>query len=231
MAKRKYSKKKNVVKTMSKRKRSGPIFRVPFTEKRFVTFKYRDFQNLSVGTNLAATQVYRINSCYDPDLTGIGKQPRYWDQLANSNLYQLYLVHSVTYKVTFINKSASNDAIVSVKLRDVATSASSAEEHYLSSELPKVHLKTLLPLGQSTSRVTIKGKSDIWPLLSNSKASYFTSRSAYQSGWNASPADQAYMVITATDNPQGAAGCDVDMFVDIYYHVELFDNAMNQVSS
>jgi len=46
-------------------------------------------------------QIYRLNSVFDPDFTGGGHQPLYYDQV--SPLYTNYLVHAVKVDVTFTN--------------------------------------------------------------------------------------------------------------------------------
>lgn len=51
---------------------------------------------------------YRLNSLYDPDLTGAGHQPYGYDQI--SALYRRYLVRGV--KITIIFNNPSHDGIV-----------------------------------------------------------------------------------------------------------------------
>lgn len=55
---------------------------------------YADMYQLNTGATTAAGQAFRISSLFDPDLTGIGHQPRYFDQLAA--LYDRYRVDAVT---------------------------------------------------------------------------------------------------------------------------------------
>lgn len=47
------------------------------------------------------TYQFRLNSLYDPNLTGSGHQCMYYDQLAN--IYNRYRVTGVKYRITFTN--------------------------------------------------------------------------------------------------------------------------------
>ena len=58
---------------------------------------------------IAADRVFRLNSLYDPDLTGVGHQPAGFDQLMT--LYKYYAVVAASAHVTFQNTDTSNEAI------------------------------------------------------------------------------------------------------------------------
>ena len=68
-----------------------------------VRLKYAQPFIVASTTNL---QQFRGNSCFDPDFTGSGHQPHYFDQYAL--LYKRYLVSSCAIRVTATNNS--NDA-------------------------------------------------------------------------------------------------------------------------
>lgn len=209
---RNYSKKKVV------KRRTEPIYRIPYPKSRAVMFKYSYFNNISVTTDSVGTQKFRANSLFDPDFTGIGQQPRYYDQLCTENLYTLYRVDSIGYNVKYINKSTSSDALVGVSFRNQASSVpADATALWHEKELAYTTVKTLLPLGQSGSRTTIKGKLQMSSILASSKLSYKTDRSSYESLFSSNPAAVCFMMVMVSDDPNNNAGTDIDIYVTIYF--------------
>lgn len=215
-----------VNKKRKKRRKSGPIFRLPYPKKRFVMFKFADHFNLNPGTTTYEGVQFQANSIFDPAGTSGVAQPRYFDQLVVSNLYTLYQVHSIGYRVEFINKSTTSDALVSVLFRKDATSLPAGNSaHWEDKELQYSYVKTLLPLGQSNSRCVIKGRMDCAKILATSKFSYLSDRSSYQALFNANPAAIMFMNVGASDDPNGSAGADVDVYVTLYMNAELSELA------
>lgn len=60
---------------------------------------YGDVITLTVPAGGLASNTFRLNSLYDPDLTNVGHQPQWFDQLAN--VYQRYRVKGSKITVTF----------------------------------------------------------------------------------------------------------------------------------
>lgn len=108
MPKRKRSRKR-VASSKSKRARKGRsslfskgkkkgtsskvVIRSPtgLPDRLFVKLKYTTLVQLTSVVGAIARNVFRGNSCYDPDLTGAGNQPYLFDQW--SALYSEYIVH------------------------------------------------------------------------------------------------------------------------------------------
>ncbi len=55
---------------------------------------------------------FRGNSVFDPDLTGAGAQPNYFDNW--SNMYNSYVVLSSKIKIDILNRTATNPVLVGV---------------------------------------------------------------------------------------------------------------------
>ena len=62
-----------------------------------------DFVGADPPLGSATANIFRCNSLFDPDFTGVGHQPMGFDQMAT--LYRSYRVHHVSFKVTFRNSN------------------------------------------------------------------------------------------------------------------------------
>lgn len=92
---------------------------IGFPQKLSVRMKYGD--SFTIGTITAGTawyNVFRTNSIFDPDVTGIGHQPRYHDQLAA--LYAFYYVKKTSIKVTF-HPSTDSGSIIGFVIPDASS--------------------------------------------------------------------------------------------------------------
>lgn len=79
--------------------RRSPFVNI-FPEKKFVNMLYADeFLLTPGGVGLGDFHVFRANSIFDPDLTGVGHQPRYHDTL--QSIYERYVVVGSTINVRF----------------------------------------------------------------------------------------------------------------------------------
>ena len=56
----------------------------PFPRTARKTLRYADTLLMTSSSGAAFYQVFRLNSCFDPDLTGTGHQPYYFDQFCSS---------------------------------------------------------------------------------------------------------------------------------------------------
>ncbi len=71
----------------------------------YVKLKYCFQEEISnIGGGLTTHQ-FRGNSCFDPDFTGIGQQPRYFDEY--SAMYRNYRVMATGVKTRYINRTGT----------------------------------------------------------------------------------------------------------------------------
>jgi len=77
---------------------SGPVNGFP--EVLRTSLRYQDQYTLTSSSGSAGVWLFRLNSLFDPDLTGVGHQPLYYDQL--TGIYQYYRVRSTRMHVTFL---------------------------------------------------------------------------------------------------------------------------------
>jgi hypothetical protein len=67
--------------------------------RKIMWLKYCDVQTVSLATVTATTQVYNLNSLFDPDRTGTGHQPYGFDQI--KAFYNRYRVLHTRWKLVF----------------------------------------------------------------------------------------------------------------------------------
>lgn len=70
-----------------------------FPDELVTTMRYSDIITLTSAAGAVTSNVFRMGSLFDPDSTGTGHQPYYFDQL--SALYNNYVVLKSTLKVQF----------------------------------------------------------------------------------------------------------------------------------
>jgi len=80
-----------------------------FPETLITNMKYSDNVILTSNAGAVVGNIFRMNSLFDPDYTGTGHQPLYFDQFAAS--YGRYIVMSSKATFKFTPVSASPDAV------------------------------------------------------------------------------------------------------------------------
>jgi len=121
------------------------MFISPFPPSRSATFKYADATTLTEASNAGVFQVFDLGSLYDPDYTGVGHQPMYFDQLVTVNgPYRRYRVLSGVVRVKILNASSTVSAICTASLSPYITTPSSRIQ---AAEKPNCVRKDIMPLG------------------------------------------------------------------------------------
>lgn len=89
--------------------------------KKLVKMRYVTHVSINSASGLVASNCFRANSVYDPDQTGVGHQPAYYDQCAA--IWNHYRVVSSRIKASFVNNGseATIAATVGIKLDDEGT--------------------------------------------------------------------------------------------------------------
>lgn len=82
----------------------GRSIPVGFPDKILSKVRYHDSEPLAIAGGAISKYVYRWNSMFDPDFTGVGHQPLFRDTFAA--VYDHYAVVSAVAKVKFINTAA-----------------------------------------------------------------------------------------------------------------------------
>lgn len=98
---------------LARRARRPSLYKNPIPVSRYIKFKFADtaYELTPPGTGIfTATYVFRGNSLFDPDVTGIGVQPYGYDQLTGAGgvgIFSHYCVYSSKIRVHIVPSSTS----------------------------------------------------------------------------------------------------------------------------
>ncbi len=160
-----------------------------FPDRYFCKLKYTDVETIS-GTGVTGDMVYRINSLFDPNFTGVGSQPLSFDQL--SAVYQKYLVLRCDWEVTATNLN-STAAFITAVPTDVTVSGSSMQSL---SEIKRSVTKALSINSGGAATVVLRGSVDMSDL--HGQLDIDSDPDEY-SLVSTNPQDVAYLTIRAAD--------------------------------
>jgi hypothetical protein len=96
-----------------------------FPDKLVTTLKYSQAINFT-GSASPSSQVFAINSAFDPDFSGTGHQPSYYDKF--SAVYSRYFVEAFDIDVVFSNESATVPVYYAVCYSDQNIGGNTVEE-------------------------------------------------------------------------------------------------------
>lgn len=108
---------------------------IPFPRKTFTTLTYTDNRLLQQGAaGTVANYQYCINDIFDPNFTGAGGQPKYFDTLlgatGGSAPYRLFKVHAAKIKATFYSYTGStvSDVMAYVGVQSSSTTSEAPQD-------------------------------------------------------------------------------------------------------
>lgn len=133
---------------------------------------------------------FRLNSIFDPDFTGIGRQPTGHDEMAN--LFATYCVVAATYKVSFLNTSATSNYIIGVYSNDTNSLPADANRAIEQGECQWTQVSA-----QDGSVKEFKGRVDMPKLFGKSYQAYI-SDSNFNTPFGQNPGDGAYLTLFAS---------------------------------
>lgn len=123
--KRHYRRKATARRKTKLTRRTRPSYTVsktsPLPDRAFTKLRYSSLGALTyAGFGVPAANQFRVNSLFDPDLSGTGHQPLAFDQYAG--IYNRYRVYGMKWKITFSNRSTTYQGEVAIQSRpNVAT--------------------------------------------------------------------------------------------------------------
>lgn len=110
--------------TVAKKPTVVRLGRQPFPKQLMQTLKYTSLVSITCALGVAPVYFFIANGMYDPDTSGAGHQPYYYDQV--SVIYDHYVVLKSRIKVTVVNGGANNELLVTLGLEDDTTAPANA---------------------------------------------------------------------------------------------------------
>lgn len=225
---RKGAKKSFSSKRYSKQGKSTGMISAPFTRCSFGTLTYAYSGLLFSGAaGTVATRYFSQNDIFDPDYTGVGGQPKYFDSMLGATggaaPYSKFRVHASKIKLVVYpySNNTQSDVVVSV-LAQTGTTAqgpTDLEDFYT---LPYIKTRNVAQVGSYkpttlTHRCKTKWLYGVTDLDSPD----------FAGGYNASPGNRSLWSVNAISLDSGAVTY-VNIVVVIKYYVEYFN--MNKVA-
>ena len=97
----------------------------PLKTQQLVKFNYGEHFDINPGAGTAGQYVFSCNGLFDPNISGIGHQPRGFDQVMT--LYDHYVVVGSKITVYAWNPDTVYGAMVSVHIQDTSTTTTDIE--------------------------------------------------------------------------------------------------------
>lgn len=193
----------------------------PFPPQMDVKLRYCWQNGLSTpGVGFSGTfgteQVFRLNSLFDPDLTGTGHQPFGFDQL--TPIYGRYVVSGVDVDIEFFN-SNSDDLIAAFTIQSGQNTTALAGSTIESAvERQSVMVRSVPTTGQNRWKYT-----EHFPIhaIEGQVPGIVYRDDAYQSLVNSSPINQCYLRLAAACSV--ANGKLVQCQVVLTYHARFLE--------
>lgn len=197
----------------------------PFPDSFITRFRYvEDFlQTSSVGANFNVWQ-WRMNSLYDPNVSGGGHQPRGFDQLCGAAApYSKYRVFAFTYRVSCTTYDSATgtqrDSMFICEPTNGATIPGSTIEDVL--EHPRAKYKMQ---AENAPTVVLKGHVSLPKLAGRTRAQYMADSDLYAANYNSSPGEDMYLNTYSfvTDTTTGNT-VKTHWTIEFTYFAQLFD--------
>jgi len=187
------------------------------SDRMIVDLRYVE-PTLSFTGAIAFDQVYNLNSLQDPDVTGGGHQPQFFDQW--SGFYNRYRVLSTLVEIDFINNSASVVPKLGVVANNSVTSMVTALAFNNAVEGPGSWMKLV---SEAAGMNVIRYRRRFYPhQVTGVTKQQYDIDDRFQAQFSASPAESICLHIMAQDFGFGsnvAVLCDVKLT----YRAELWD--------
>jgi len=181
--------------------------RLGFPAQKHVSMAYVSRHRLTTSVGSVSMQQFRLNSLYDPDLTGSGHQPMGFDQWAA--FYNHYVVTKCAYEIEFLDVSSTApvQSTLAFHVSDDATIATDLEE--------LTELGSQAAMASIYGPTVISGTVDIADFFRRPKNT-LTLDSELRSAVTTSPSDVVVGSIVSQTNSQASSGT-IDVIVKLVF--------------
>lgn len=183
-----------------------------------VKLRYVEKNSISPGVaGIPNTKIFSLNGLYDPDISGAGNQPRFFDTYCGSDegvgMYKHYTVLGARATCDFYSQDATYDNRVYVSVQD-STNVSTSWYYY--EESADIKKTTIGKTGSSDAykRLSLNWSARRWFAKPN-----VTTERDLTGNDTSNPLEQAYMHVT-TANPQGVDTGSIYVITTIDYIVK-----------
>jgi hypothetical protein len=181
---------------------------------------YVDNFELASTTGLALKS-YSCNSLHDPDYSGTGHQPQYYDQWFNSvegnGLYHKYLVRAVEYEITVYN-TRTDPTVFCIFPTTHGNVPDVSDSFNAMCEAPWAHVKQLSNSDSGEGQHTFRGK----VVISALEGVKLLDPSSYQGTYGSSPGFQPLLTL-ASRRPDGTNNINTTVSLRLTYVVDGYD--------
>ena len=205
---------------------------VPFPPVSYKCLTYADdtYRLVQSLTDIAAMYEYRGNSCFDPDLTGVGAQPRYFDTFCGaqdtSAPYGNYNVMASKIIVDIYQDPAASSQLGTVyvqPVRGTTVGVGNANEMIGIMELPNIRRKEV-GLNTSWKPLRLKSYMKTSAIFGDTNA---TSAADFQANYATNPALGWKWVVGAVNIiPGGLFSCYVKVTLKLYVQFSLLNRVV-----
>lgn len=205
MVRRKYLKRKP--KRRFRKRKSKVLSNGPLSIKMKTRMRYNECVSITPVTSQSAGYVFRCNSLMDPNATGVGHQPRGYDQLMT--LYDHYTVIGAKITARIFN-SSTQPATIGIAIKDESTPYTDPED-YMESRVLTTRTLGARGAGEATNAtLSMAVNPNKFLGISNPLASAFV-----RGGLAVNPAEMCYFHIFAYDPSGDTPGTiSIDVTID-----------------
>lgn len=195
-----------------------------FPDRARTKLKYSDIMTITTGAGGVGLHVFRGNSIFDPDQTGVGHQPMYHDNY--ENIYQRYLVRGAKCQIKAVNHSGTDSCILMLvastdqfAMGDVNAQTTLEQNYSKRTAIMSVASQnpTAVSLYCSTSKVLGLRKGQI------------ISDDLFGAHFGASPTDLWYFNIGIV-GMNATVGVPIRIQILITYYIECFDRSKQSIN-
>ncbi len=188
-------------------KGTGMLFD-PFPAKMRSKLRYSQTLSLDPSGGLPAGNLFRCNSIFDPDYTGIGHQPYGHDTL--QSIYNHYRVMNSTITMTPTNSNANTNGIFGITLTD---DFNVQGDYDTIRELKTTKMSTMLP---SNGQATVKN-------FYSGKQVFGQDQQSTQAAYGNNPAEQQYFHCWSEGSSSAADPNSGDFLITITFEIESWE--------